>query len=134
MKTKNRLRDHSHGRRDRRCDRRCDRRRGRVASTLDLCAAQYGLDSLMENRPIVSLAPAPIKIHENHKIRIVEQKNPNWFRDLCSSKDYQSSIRKRIIRLLNLVKERSYVPPGPWNMTEQALSLILEEMQNLFLI
>ncbi len=46
------------------------------------CEAKSLLEELEQNRLTVVLADAPERKHTTHKIRVVENYNPDWYRDL----------------------------------------------------
>jgi len=52
--------------------------------------ANYLFQELRRNKLKVILAPAPNPNHQGHMIRIIENKNPQWYRDL-----YHSSVNFR---------------------------------------
>jgi len=54
-------------------------------------AAIQLIRSLEAKRLRVSLVPAPDPRHSGHKVRVVEEQNSAWYRDLCQ--DYISSRR-----------------------------------------
>ncbi len=43
------------------------------------------LRELEATRLRVVLIPAPDRRHSGHKIRVVEQRNPAWYRELCAN-------------------------------------------------
>ncbi|MBI2524154.1 hypothetical protein HYW11_03000 [Candidatus Peregrinibacteria bacterium] len=99
----------------------------------------------------VILIPAPDPSHNSHKIRAVEEQNPDWYRELWHANAYRrkgkkwrtktdSTIKRtRVQRALEHIAEgtdRSFheMPPGsalPWIFSYQTLlrSLIYERLQ-----
>jgi hypothetical protein len=63
--------------------------------------AKYLLRDLKENKLIVELVPAPDPKHIDHKIRVVTNSNPEWYRELFHS--YHHIKRKRVISALERI-------------------------------
>ncbi len=63
---------------------------------------------LLENRLVVKLRPAYEERYSGHMIRIVETRNPDWYRDLYSSKAHLN--RKRCERSLNRICQNTDFP------------------------
>lgn len=68
-----------------------DQRRWRPATRKQQTIAKIGLQWLETSENKIALVPAPDPRHSMHKIRVVEQTNPDWYRDLAA--DYGFSDR-----------------------------------------
>ena len=55
----------------------------------------------------VSLIPAPEQRHSTHFIRVVRDRNPGWYRDLCAA--YQRRRRVRAARFVDPLFKRDDV-------------------------
>jgi hypothetical protein len=64
--------------------------------------ARYALKVLANERLVVSLAPAPDPHFDGHKIRVVDCRNPQWYRDLQVKYRYHMK-RPRVVRALERV-------------------------------
>ncbi len=72
--------------------------------------AQWMADQLRHERLDVVLAPAPDSRHHGHAVRVVQGRNPEWYRDLCQSR---TSKRKRArSRLHDTAIQRRCVLPA----------------------
>lgn len=71
--------------------------------------ADYLHFDLLENRLQVSLAEAPQKNFSSHKIRVVENCNPLWYRDLYERYDHFRRDRslKALLKIKD-AKDRAY--------------------------
>ncbi len=77
---------------------------GRVPTAEERGLARYALRVLEQERLVVKLAPAPRQSFDGHMIRVVECRNPQWYRDLFASR--RSGVKRcRIIRALRRVLE-----------------------------
>ena len=47
---------------------------------------------LQENKLSVVLVDAPVKKHMDHKVRMVENRNPDWYRKLCARHTKNRSV------------------------------------------
>jgi hypothetical protein len=60
-------------------------------------------EELLNQKLKITTRPAPIQTHSNHKIRVVEKHNPEWYSSLYNS--YNSHGRQRFKKsLLRIVK------------------------------
>lgn len=113
--------------------------------------AAYLLQELQERYLRVILAPAPEPQHCGHKIRSVEQRNPQWYRNLWHAHAYRRRGRKWRAKIDSVIKrtrvqralghiiegtdhpfqERSKGSAMPWIFSYQFLlrSLILQRLQ-----
>ena len=67
--------------------------------------ANFLYNDLLSNRLVVILAPAPYPMHEDHKVRVIENQNPLWYRKLYCSHNHFRRDRSlnSLVRLRNLV-------------------------------
>ncbi len=87
------------------CD-RCGRRRQppcRPASRDEQDLARLGLRSLRVYALRVSLIPAPRPNFIGHKIRVVDDTNPAWYREVYARRGRGAKMRQRVIRALRSV-------------------------------
>ena len=78
------------------------RTRTRRPTAEEVGLARYALKVLANERLVVSLAPAPDPHFDGHKIRVVDCRNPRWYRDLSSEHRYNLK-RLRVVRALERV-------------------------------
>ena len=70
--------------------------------------ANYLLKDLKENKLIVELIPAPDPKHIDHKIRVVTNSNPEWYKELFHS--YHHIKRRRVIGALERISQNKDRP------------------------
>lgn len=70
--------------------------------------ADFLYRDLLENKLIVKLRPAYEERYNGHMIRIVESRNPDWYRDLYSSTAHLK--RKRCERSLDRICQNTDLP------------------------
>ena len=88
--------------------------------------ARAGLDDLKDQNLEVVLVPAPEKKHRDHKIRMVTNHNPAWYKEMAGRRDSAKhgcgSLRFRVIRALKRLRAGWH---DPFSMDEE----ILEEIE-----
>ncbi|NCC70832.1 hypothetical protein EOM09_04570 [bacterium] len=67
-----------------------------------LSEAEYLFEDLRNNKLKIVLIPAPRKIHQMHMIRVLENPNPFWYKELYSSNNHFRRDRsiKSLIRII----------------------------------
>jgi hypothetical protein len=85
------------------------RRKAREATELEVALANAALRSLDEQRNVIGLAPAPRPSFDGHKIRVMVERNPDWYRHLHSTHGWSrrgSRVkRSRVIKALQRIVE-----------------------------
>lgn len=76
------------------------RTRTRIATREELGLVRYAQKQLERERLVVKLAPAPDPHFDGHMIRVVECRNPPWYRDLAARKGWKVIKRHRVMRAL----------------------------------
>ncbi len=76
--------------------------RCRYATKEEIAFAKYALRTLENERLVVSLAPAPDPHFDGHMIRVVDCRNPAWYRQFQARSRFWVK-RPRIIRALQRV-------------------------------
>ena len=80
----------------------------RPATDEDLELAAVALEDLERERLVVTLLPAPVPSWDGHMVRAVEQRNPDWYSDLCLSFGFQVK-RQRVEKALERVIRRGTI-------------------------
>ncbi len=71
--------------------------------------AKYLLDNLNTQGLVVELIPAPEPKFDSHKIRVVRESNPDWYRDLYGSNSHIRRDRSKLsLERLHKEKDLSY--------------------------
>lgn len=71
--------------------------------------ADYLYKDLESNSLEVILIPAPIQIHPSHKIRAVQNQNPEWYRELYwSIKHFRRDLSLRALDRIRKQEDRAY--------------------------
>ena len=71
--------------------------------------ARYLLERLNVERLVVVLAPAPRQMHPGHMIRVVENENPIWYRELVEShKNFRRDLSIGALERITLGKDKDY--------------------------
>jgi hypothetical protein len=84
------------------------RTRTRFATSLEKGLARHALKTLENERLVVSLAPAPDPHFDGHMIRVVDCRNPEWYRDFVA-RHRMEVHRPRVIRALERVSKKGRV-------------------------
>jgi hypothetical protein len=73
--------------------------------------AKFLYEDLLNNRLKVTTRPAPIQTHADHKIRIVQSYNPDWYSDFYYShtRGKRQLVEKSLQRLINRL-DRDFIP------------------------
>ena len=100
--------------------------RTRYATPEEKGLARHALKTLERERLVVSLAPAPDPHFEGHKIRVVDCRNPSWYRGFAEK--HQLRIKRiRVIRALRRVVDQGRVRGNGY---ERELLEIFKELRN----
>lgn len=71
--------------------------------------AKYLFEDLEENQLKVVLVPAPNPCFSGHKIRHIESKNPEWYRDLYKHHpNFKRTRSLRVLRRITSLQDRPY--------------------------
>lgn len=107
----------------------CDRRRQprcRVPTAHELNLALIALHELTTRSLRVSLVPAPRPMHASHKIRVVDDTNPGWYRTLVHRRPSSHSIRRYVAVALQSVLAGCVRARG---MDEEILDVLNEDAE-----
>jgi hypothetical protein len=102
------------------------RTRTRRPTAEEVGLARYALKVLGNERLVVSLAPAPDPHFDGHMIRVVDCRNPHWYRDLQSKHRYEMK-RVRVVRALERVVVQKRVRGNGY---EVELLKLFKELRN----
>ena len=102
------------------------RKHARPADPDEVLLAELALQQLKVEYLAVSLAPAPRKLtHDGQKIRVVDNRNPEWFRGMCEGLPNSKHLRQYVTRALKRVAS-GWVDPSPWSLAEEVLDVLWE--------
>jgi len=93
------------------------------------------LDDLRTHKHSIGLVPAPDPKHAGHKIRVVTERNPEWYSLLAGRKglhkrrgrNRNGCLRKKVVRALRRLSSGWYDPIGlEYEILETAVPLLIE--------
>lgn len=92
------------------------KRRGRPATEEERQLAASALRDLAQSALRVTLVPAPEPHFDGHKIRAVEDRNPNWYRAFARWTKAGCQTKRSRIRLALLRVYNGYVRPNGYEV------------------
>lgn len=107
------------------------RKHARTATQGERDLARLALAQMECEQLCVSLAPAPEPKHNGHQIRVVDQRNPEWYQALAAARPRSASIRASVFRALERIAD-GWVDPSPWSMAEEVLEVLGDQADEWF--
>jgi hypothetical protein len=107
------------------------RKRGCQAGKLDVKLAKIAEQQMHAQRLEVCLVNAPDQKFNGHKIRVVSERNPEWYRILVRRRPRTHSIRQYVLKALRRVQS-GYIGPHPWCMDLEIVEVLREYEEELF--